>query len=1737
MAIFSHIVSTEHSGSSAFGDANDYLKELIKQVELSGEDELVMILADYFSMTSLVPFYHACTHKNKYADKIKPVMGLKITIQADVSISFTHTDGDFFLDEKGHLILDDGDFYKIILDGCSLDKNDTDDGEVFRILKGKKEIVDESNRLTDEGKSLISKFKEKLVKKPVFDKDHDIIVIAKNEQGRRNINNLVSFGHKIELDSGYKKVNWRELKNLSEGLMMISGGKNGSIEKACEKDNFALAKNRIELFNEIFDKEDIYLQIQRVENTVDGQETEEKIINYFKELSNDLNISLFACNDVRFPKKENYRDFIIRKKAMDKKEMYDPSDIVDITEEQYLKPTIEMIKLFEDVPESIVNTVKLTEKTDLKDYRLRLYQSYLPKFPIPEEFDNLDGISQDILNMEEGAKKDKEIVDFKASKFLRHLSYEGLKNRWERICKNQNIFIGERETKNGTVVTQEYIDKLYKSYEDQIDMELEVIHRTGFPGYFLIVQDVCNWCKENDIPVGPGRGSGAGSMVLYCLQITDIDSMEYDLLFERFLNPERVGEPDIDIDFSPRQRQRVIKYVADTYGIENTAQILTYGTMAAKDVVDNVGRVLGMLPEERNRIKDLISPDPGTKLINELDPDAGNEKLLKLRSESPQVDMILTAALELEGATKSYGKHAGGVVISFGEMDQYAGLYQESKEQGVTEDHSLLEKLEELGDVTLVPTVQVDKNLCEDVGLIKFDFLGLKNLDIIDDCIKFLNKTNPELKDFKASDISPHDKKALELFKEADTYGIFQFESPAMRRLMKNLYPETFAEVIALVALFRPGPLQSGMADSFVNRKHGKEKLEYPHPDLSVLLKETYGTIIYQEQVMSISRILAGFTRGEADTLRKAMGKKIFELMKKMRKLFAEGAGHKYRDDVKKTTKGKWKSVLDSSKTLEIDINLDNIELDFVKNLFIEEDPEHIEKTKGKFGFFGKFISTKEQVLAILKEFADLDDQEIEELTETIDLMKDQEFLKAYKLRIEKTGIEKLKEQGLSAEDAEMIIARLLVGCGIFVRFNVIFSTMNEFAAYGFNASHSVAYAAVSMQTAFLKSHYPAQYMAALLTNESNLDKLSITSRECRRMGINIMKPNINKSELGFMALSGNKKERNIRYGLGQIKGIAKKAKPLIERRKQHGIIKDIYEFYNVFAEYKTQEVVKKQGIVKEQKAKVVNKTVLNALLNSGALDCLCPEKDSNYRPMLLATYHHIDATLTDLKKRLKKNFGEIKKKINLKNGNIDYKEVLNNIDLSTKEYLGLDEHCSKAEFLSTLETNLIPEDLTKYDLNKVFDIYNTVDKLFVGKTNYTNTDNLIEQLILIIEDAEIEGLDTDKDSLISAVTNMKEKLNGLSINMIINYATTTLAKLDKSIKSLEKELNKKTAKAKAKKIAKEKLDNIKTSDEYIFTKFFNLVTGKDGVVCETTESIMAKGEIESSLDNKQIKFTPIFNIEDELKTSHSGEDIEMAEFVVNGIKHYYVIPTTKETDLVPYLNSKERSVKEFEATGMYQTAHPLMVDAMSENLKAQDFNIVPLGSILPVIAQKGYASKKNPNKHYMDAKIAGTVLEVSDFRGYNENNERMETRITLVIDDGTGIVSAKFTAEDMFTAGREDQGLKMLLDMKKKKSDILLFEGAMTQGSYESEGAMMYVNKMGSANPDIYLPLEDPDLNKVEEVVIEPASTAQLNFAKSLLRKAGVELNTILESYDVENIENLSKQQAGEIITMYSSK
>ena len=549
----------------------------------------------------------------------------------------------------------------------------------------------------------------------------------------------------------------------------------------------------------------------------------------------------------------------------------------------------------------------------------------------------------------------------------------------------------------------------------------------GFPGYFLIVADFIQWSKDHDIPVGPGRGSGAGSLVAYALKITDIDPIPYGLLFERFLNSERVSMPDFDIDFCMDGRDRVIEYVAQKYGSESVSQIITYGSMSAKAVVRDVGRVLGQPYGFVDKIAKLIPHDLGIKLK---DACALDTPLYDLCQKDEAVDEIIKIALKLEGLTRSVGKHAAGVVISPSKVTDFSPIYcEEGSKQLVT---------------------QFDKKDVEEVGLIKFDFLGLRNLTIIDNAVKIVNKKR-RLKHESELDIALipiTDKRTFQLLQNGETTGVFQLESRGMKELIKRLKPDCFEDIIALVALYRPGPLGSGMVDDFVNRKHGRQAVSYPHPDLQEVLKETHGTILYQEQVMQIAQILANYSLGEADLLRRAMGKK---------------------------------------------------------------DPEEMAKQRDSF------------------------------------------------------------EKGAAKNGIDTMLA------------TSVFDLMEEFAKYGFNKSHSAAYALVSYQTAFLKTHYPEAFMAALLSSDmDNTDKLINFISECQKMELKLVLPHVNTSEYHFMV----NQETNVVYGLGAIKGVGFTAiKGFLAERQRNGIFQDFYDFCLR---------------VNMRKA---NKRVCEALIYAGAMD------------------------------------------------------------------------------------------------------------------------------------------------------------------------------------------------------------------------------------------------------------------------------------------------------------------------------------------------------------------------------------------------------------------------------------------------------------------------------------------------------------------------------------------------------
>jgi DNA polymerase-3 subunit alpha len=675
------------------------------------------------------------------------------------------------------------------------------------------------------------------------------------------------------------------------------------------------------------------------------------------------------------------------------------------SEQQYLKTAEEMQTLFADIPEAIENTIEIAKRCNVS---LTLGKNYLPEFPIPE------GLTE--------------------AEFFCQESRKGLEQRLD--------FLLDRSTRN-------FIEQR-QPYDERLEIELSVINEMGFPGYFLIVADFIQWAKDNDIPVGPGRGSGAGSLVAYALKITDLDPLAYDLLFERFLNPERVSMPDFDIDFCMDNRDRVIDYVSRHYGKEKVSQIITYGSMAAKAVIRDVGRVYGHPYGFVDRIAKQIPPDVGMTLTKALNV---SEDLKKSYDNDEEVHAMLDMALSLEGLSKNVGKHAGGVLISPTELTDFTPLYCEPDGSGVMS--------------------QYDKNDVEAVGLVKFDFLGLRNLTIIDWALKIINGQRQQNNQdpLKIETIPLDDEKSYDLLKAQKTTAIFQLESRGMKDLIKRLQPDVFEDIVALVALYRPGPLGSGMVDDFVNRKNGA-KVEYPHPDIEPVLEPTYGIILYQEQVMQIAQILGNFSLGGADLLRRAMGKKKPEEMEKQRFTFMKGA-------------------------------LEN---------------------------------------------------------------KIEEKLATY-----------------------------------------IFDLMEKFSGYGFNKSHSAAYALVSYQTAWLKAHYPAEFMAAVLSADmDNTEKVVMLIDDCRQLDLSIVPPDINQSNYRF---SVNKKGEIV-YGLGALKGAGEGILNIITSERETG------------GEYRSLA-----HLCQRISAKKVNRRILETLVKAGAFDNTGSNRHSlmNFIPeaLRMSNQHH----------------------------------------------------------------------------------------------------------------------------------------------------------------------------------------------------------------------------------------------------------------------------------------------------------------------------------------------------------------------------------------------------------------------------------------------------------------------------------------------------------------------------------
>lgn len=1395
--------------------------------------------------------------------------------------------------------------------------------------------------------------------------NHEVILVAKNDDGRQNINKIITEAYIVTPQKGYKLITREHLEAYKDGLICISGGQDGLVEKAMAQDNYDQAKKIALYFKKIFN-DNFYMQVRRTSNDLEGQALENKIIEMSKRLYAETGIKMVANNDVRFVKKEDYPYHLMRKDIINKGLSYNPAKKVNETENQYLLPLAHMMELFKDIPESIYNMGELVDATDMSSYKSRLGKSHLPKFPIPEQF-NDDPVA-----------------------YLTHITEVGFVERWKKISAGYRKIMGSK-TKDGSIVNEDYITHQEKFYRDRIAFELETIKNTGFAGYFLIVHELIHWCRNNGVAVGPGRGSGAGSLVLYSLTITNVDPIPYDLLFERFMNPERMSEPDIDIDFSPRNRERAIQHMKDLYGAENTAQILTEGTMAARSVIDSIARIQGMKPEESDRVKSLVSDELGTTIAKEMET---NEQLQELFKKSRQVRRLIIAALKLEKSVVSYGKHAGGVVVSLGPMHIYGPLYREEGKDS--------------------PVVQFNKDMCEKVGLIKFDILGLKNLDIIDDCTDNINENLPEDKKLIIDDIPLDDPLTINLFKNADTYGIFQFESNGMRALMKDLSPDNIDELIALVALFRPGPLQSKMDKDFIERKFNESKIVYPHPRLQKTLKTTYGTTIYQEQVMEIARVMADYTLGQADILRKAMGKKDMEIMRKQRAMFLEGCMNSFRQETLKNTGERMKAPHNPNEKIAVDLSFENIPDCHIKTL--------LESSGFKF-------SNIDQVVHVLKHYGDISDDELTLFKLEVDGMDDKHYYGRFYNTLIAKGVPKLQAEGLSVDEANKVMASVGVASSMFVRFNKIFALMHKFAAYGFNKSHSVAYALVSFQTAYLKAHYPSQYMASMLTNESNIENVAATLAESRRMGLNVMQPNINTCGAIFKAASGDSREKNIVYGLAQIKGINKTVPHIVDIIKKTGQVKDIFDFYDKFGNYKIVDVNEKaDGTVKTNNKTLIGKAILNNLLNAGALDCICPNKDPKYRATLQATYHFLTELVTDIEKRINFNNREIAKHL--------------------KIYL------KPAELTSYMD-NIVSEMKEKYNIENVFEP---------------------ENISVMNADALNEAYKKISDFIADSIANLppvKKKVKDFELKEIHDY--------HKEIEIYQPVVKKSTAEKAA------EADDVDSESE--------------------------------NVNQSEIK---------KIKIEHDGKTFT------------YIEPTTANYADVPEYGSKETAFIEYELTGMYQTVNPVTVGSLKEILASKEIVCASSRDLAQQVETFGKLNEKTGRKYYQ-AYYAGTIVELKDFKRTNNDTGEAYTDITALVDDGFGIVTVKFKAEQVFAAGKEMRCLNMLKDMMKK--EVVIFEGSASTGRYESAGATIFAKRIGSTNPEFYLPLEDPSLNFVEgekeKMIVKKgnddlATTAQIDKLASLLKRNNVAYTEVFSQHNIQDLNELTKDSASKLIQKY---
>jgi len=806
-----------------------------------------------------------------------------------------------------------------------------------------------------------------------------LILLCQDDAGYRNLSCLLTrcYMEGQERGEAFARIEWLTAENCA-GLIALSGGTAGDVGQALSAGHDDEAKSRLQHWLQVFGDR-YYLELVRTHRAGEDECNRGSL-----DLAGALGVPVVASNDVRFLHRGDFDAHEARVCIHDGRSLAEPDRPRPYSAEQYLRGSQEMRALFADVPEALDNALEIARRCNLD---LSLGKTVLPAFPVPA------GQTE--------------------AEFLVNQAGERLETQLQLIYESEAIPAGEREA-------------VAAPYRERLRAELDVIVGMGFAGYFLIVADFIHWARDNRIPVGPGRGSGAGSLVAWALGITDLDPLHHDLLFERFLNPERVSMPDFDIDFCMEGRDRVIEYVAERYGRDRVAQIITFGTMAARAVIRDAGRVLGHPYGLVDRVAKLVPFDLGITLGKALEQ---SEELATMYRDDEDVASIIDLARSLEGLVRNAGKHAGGVVIAPGPLTDFTPLYRES---GGT--HTI---------------TQLDKDDVEAIGLVKFDFLGLKTLTIIDRAVKIINETHAEAR-LDIGRISMRDAPTFELLRSTQTAAIFQLESRGMRDLIKRMRPDRFDDLVALVALFRPGPLQSGMVDDFITRRHAldQEDIDYLHPDLKPLLEETYGVILYQEQVMQIAQLLAGYTLGSADLLRRAMGKKKPEEMALQREIFVSGA----------------------------------------------------------------------------------------------------------------------VERGVTQQSATRI-----------------FDLMEKFAGYGFNKSHSAAYAVLTYQTAYLKANYPAAFMAAAMSADlDNTDRLVTLKDDCRKQQLRLLPPDLNRSAFAFTVMD----ERTILYGLGAIKGVGRGAvESLIAERDANGPYTSLSDFCHRLDHER------------------VNRRALEAMIKAGAMD------------------------------------------------------------------------------------------------------------------------------------------------------------------------------------------------------------------------------------------------------------------------------------------------------------------------------------------------------------------------------------------------------------------------------------------------------------------------------------------------------------------------------------------------------